>query len=178
VAGDEFAVLQLSLLFKRLAIAETLQWRLRRKPLGIEDWRLLAGEDTGTMFEACACLASRSEQLRRFGRLLGMVYHGCDDVGDVRDSVGLGGGGAQDIRDGILTLPAAIAIRDPQVALEFGSPTRDGAAHLLDAMQRALPEAESYLNQIAAEAEAEAMRLARKPEVLIALVRQTRGLSA
>ena len=36
--------------------AECLQWRLRRQPLGLEDWRAIAGEDTGSMFEICAAL--------------------------------------------------------------------------------------------------------------------------
>ena len=36
------------------------------------------------MFEICACPGDRPGGLRRFGGLLGMVYHGCDDVGDVR----------------------------------------------------------------------------------------------
>ena len=41
-----------------------------------------------------------------------MLYHGCDDVADVRGTTALGGGSEKDIIDGILTLPAAIAIRD------------------------------------------------------------------
>ena len=94
----------LSELVKRLGVAEVMQWRLRRQPLGVEDWRKIAGEDTGSMFEVCACLGTRSDQLRRFGALLGMLYHGCDDVGDVRGAVALGGGGKEDLRDGILTL--------------------------------------------------------------------------
>jgi geranylgeranyl pyrophosphate synthase len=71
-------------LLKRLGVAECLQWRLRRQPLGIEDWRKIAGEDTGSMFEVCACLGDRSGRLRTFGGLLGLLYHGCDDVGDVK----------------------------------------------------------------------------------------------
>ena len=31
---------------KRLGVAECMQWRLRRQPLGVEDWRKIAGEDT------------------------------------------------------------------------------------------------------------------------------------
>ena len=54
---------------------------------------------------------TRIEQLRQFGHLLGVLYHGCDDVADVRGSAALGGGGAEDLRDGILTLPAALAVR-------------------------------------------------------------------
>ncbi len=106
-------------LLKRLGVAESMQWRLRRQPLGVEDWRRIAGEDTGSMFEVCACLGDRSERLRRFGGLLGLLYHGCDDVGDVRAAAALGGGGEQDLRDGILTLPAALAIRDRSVGALF-----------------------------------------------------------
>ena len=45
----------------------------------------------------------------KYGLLLGMLYHGCDDVADVRGTTALGGGSEKDIVDGILTLPAAIA---------------------------------------------------------------------
>ncbi len=114
-AEDPFAIRHLSELLRRLGAAECLQWRLRRQPLGVEDWRRIAGEDTGSMFEICAVLGARSERLRQYGHLLGVLYHGCDDVGDQRGLAALGGGGEEDIRDGILTLPAALAIRDPRI---------------------------------------------------------------
>lgn len=177
VNRNPFAGRRISELFRRLAAAETLQWRLRRQPLGVEDWRMIAGEDTGSMFEACACLGTGDETLRRYGRLLGMLYHGCDDVGDVKGAVALGGGGEEDLRDGILTLPAAIAIRDPEAALLFRNPTPEGLEVLLERMEAALPAAEQYLDGIAAEAEAEARRVAPRPEVLLNLVRNTRRLS-
>ena len=178
VDHNPFAIRRISELFRRLAVAETLQWRLRRHPLGLEDWRILAGEDTGSMFEACACLGTGDEKLRRFGALLGMLYHGCDDVGDVKGAVALGGGGEEDLRDGILTLPAAIAIQDPEAALIFRNPTPSGLTVLLRKMEASLPAAERYLDAIAAEAEAEANRMARHPEGLVALVRNTRRLSS
>lgn len=178
VEGNTFNTQRIAELFRRLAAAETLQWRLRRQPLGVEDWRVIAGEDTGSMFEAAACLGTGNETLRHFGHLLGMLYHGCDDVGDVKGAVALGGGGEEDLRDGILTLPAAIAIRDPEVALLFRNPTPEGLQVLLEKMEAALPVAERYLDSIAAEAEAEALRVARAPELLIKLVRNTRRLSA
>jgi geranylgeranyl pyrophosphate synthase len=177
VDRNPFAIRRIAELFRRLAAAETLQWRLRRHPLGVEDWRMLAGEDTGSMFEACACLGTGDETLRRFGQLLGMLYHGCDDVGDVRGAVALGGGGEEDLRDGILTLPAAIAIQDPDTALHFRNPTPAGLVQLLQKMEAALPASERYLDALAAEAEAEAVRVARSPDVLIRLVRNTRRLS-
>jgi geranylgeranyl pyrophosphate synthase len=178
VDWNPFAVRRLSELFRRLAVAETLQWRLRRHPLGVEDWRVIAGEDTGSMFEACACLGTGDEKLRHFGRLLGMLYHGCDDVGDVRGAVALGGGGEEDLRDGILTLPAALAIQETEVALIFRNPTADGLKVLLRKMEEALPSAELYLDGLAAEAESEARRVAPHPDGLIDLVRNTRRLSA
>ncbi|CAN5697833.1 polyprenyl synthetase family protein [soil metagenome] len=178
VDHNPFAIRRIAELFRRLAAAEALQWRLRRHPLGIEDWRMIAGEDTGSMFEACACLGTGDETLRRFGALLGMLYHGCDDVGDVKGAVALGGGGEEDLRDGILTLPTAIAIRDPEVALLFRDPGSDGLARLLEKLEEALPAAERYLDGIATEAEREAQRVARDPDVLISLVRNTRRLSA
>ncbi|MEP7348087.1 MAG: polyprenyl synthetase family protein [Gemmatimonadaceae bacterium] len=178
VKNEPFNIERIAELFRRLAAAETLQWRLRRRPLGVEDWRIIAGEDTGSMFEACACLGTGDEKLRHFGHLLGMLYHGCDDVGDVKGAVALGGGGEEDLRDGILTLPTAIAIQDPETALLFRNPTTEGLQILLKKMEEALPAAERYLDSIAAEAEAEATRVARIPDGLIALVRNTRRLSA
>jgi geranylgeranyl pyrophosphate synthase len=76
---DLTGVALFSELLKRLGVAECLQWRLRRQPLGVEDWRKIAGEDTGSMFEVCACLGDRSGRLRKFGGLLGLLYHGCDE---------------------------------------------------------------------------------------------------
>jgi geranylgeranyl pyrophosphate synthase len=123
LARDDLqAILLFSELLKRLAAAECMQWRLRRQPLGVEDWRKIAGEDTGSMFEVAACLGDRTERLRKFGGLLGLLYHGCDDVADVRGTTALGGGGYDDLRDGILTLPAALAIRDPEIARVFCNP--------------------------------------------------------
>ena len=170
----------LSELLKRLGVAECMQWRLRRQPLGVEDWRMIAGEDTGSMFEVCACLGTRSQALRQFGRLLGMVYHGCDDVGDVRGAQALGGGGKEDVRDGILTLPAALAIRNPEIRAVFCKPQPSDSELELLARANAdqLDEAETILDQIAAQAVDQARRFALEPEPLVALVEHTRRLSS
>ncbi len=177
-SGYPYGVRLLSDLLKRLGVAECLQWRLRRQPLGVEDWRHLAGEDTGTMFETCACFGTDDERLRYYGRLLGMLYHGCDDVGDVRGAVALGGGGDEDLRDGILTLPTAIAIRDPEVALLFGNPSPETEAVLTERVAGAIPAAERYLDGLAEEAIREAERAAPNPRPLIDLVVSTRRLSS
>lgn len=167
----------ISELISRLGVAECLQWRVRSKPLGVEDWRLIASEDTGSMFEVCACLGGGSERLRRFGGLLGMLYHGCDDVADVKGVEALGGGGDDDIRDGILTLPAAIAIRNPETARMFCNPEQRKRKELRLALQAALPEAEQILDELAAQARHEASKNAPHPRDLLALVDYTRGLS-
>jgi geranylgeranyl diphosphate synthase, type I len=167
----------LSELIGRLGIAECLQWRVRRQPLGVEDWRQIAGEDTGSMFEVCACLGGRGERLRRFGHFLGMLYHGCDDVADVRGVAALGGGGNDDLRDRILTLPAAIAIRNPRVSAIFCQLGEETNAELAAALQAALPEAEQVLDSIAAEARREAIENARDATGLIILIEHTRALS-
>lgn len=176
---DSQAIKLFSELLKRLGVAECIQWRLRRAPLGLEDWRKIAAEDTGSMFEVCACLGDRSGRLRRFGGLLGLLYHGCDDVGDVRGANALGGGGQEDLRDGILTLPAALAIRDPVVAKTFCKPDPNplDLAALAAAFATKLPEAESCLDQIAGEACHEARLFSVDPASLLALVEQTRQLS-
>jgi len=177
VASDAYSVTLLAELMQRLGVAECLQWRLRRQPLGVEDWRMIASEDTGSMFEICARLGTRDDRLRKFGQLLGMVYHGCDDVADVRGTAALGGGSEKDIQDGILTLPAAIAIRDPETARLFRDKTPQNFEAIAEKFRLALPEAEDYLDKLAAEAEAEALANARFPELLVALIQHTRALS-
>ncbi|HUC17382.1 MAG TPA: polyprenyl synthetase family protein [Acetobacteraceae bacterium] len=181
-AADPGLIELLAELLKRLAVAECMQWRLRRRPLGLEDWRIIAGEDTGAMFEVAACFGDRTQRLRKFGGLLGLLYHGCDDVADVRGTTALGGGGFDDLRDGILTLPAALAIGDPVVARAFAdpaaSPLDDGLAFLAEAFRAKLPEAEAWLDRIADEARTEAHLFATDPTPLLALVERTRALSA
>jgi geranylgeranyl pyrophosphate synthase len=178
-AQDPFAVTHLTELLRRLGAAECLQWRLRRQPLGVADWRRIAGEDTGAMFELCAVLGAGSQRLRQYGHLLGVLYHGCDDVGDLRGLDALGGGGVEDIRDGILTLPAALAIRDAEVRELF---VRDDAderrlVELAGAFRAHLDEAETVLEQVADSARAEASQFAADPRPLLALVEQVRQLS-
>jgi geranylgeranyl pyrophosphate synthase len=179
VRDDPHVIELLSELMRRLGVAECVQWRLRRRALGIEDWRGIAAEDTGSMFEVCACLGDRSRRLRRFGGLLGVLYHGCDDVGDVRGAKALGGGGAEDLRDGILTLPAALAIRDPATAEIFCSSKEEERD--LDALSRSfeaqLPEAEVLLDAVAEQARSEARITAHDPAPLLHLVDRTRRLS-
>ncbi len=178
-ADDPYDVRLFSDLLKRLGVAECAQWRLRRQPLGLEDWQEIASEDTGSMFETCACLATRDERLRKFGHLLGVLYHGCDDVGDVKGLESLGGGGEEDLRDGILTLPASLAIRDPAISALFckPSPTPDDLSRISLAMRAQLPAAEAHLDQLAAEAKWEAHLHSADPGLLLALVDHTRELS-
>jgi geranylgeranyl pyrophosphate synthase len=199
----------LSELIRRLCIAECVQWanrgaagalkgRIRRKPsarplnvgrleaparkpLGVADWRVLAREDTGCMFEICAVLGARSQRFRRFGRLLGMLYHGCDDVADVSEAERLGGGKDEDVRDRILTLPAALAIQNVRGIAELfyhDMPTKEHDAILLAAYKSQIPEAERELDNILDQllTEIEALGVPR-PEELRALVDSVRKLS-
>jgi geranylgeranyl pyrophosphate synthase len=175
VAEDPYSVRLLAELMQRLGVAECAQWRLRRRPLGIEDWLAIAREDTGSMFEVCARLGTRDDRLAKFGNLLGVLYHGCDDVADVRGTSALGGGSEKDIADGILTLPAAIAIRDPETALLFER--TDAVDALTERLIEALDDAEAYLDRIAADAEHQARENARSASRLIELVAYTRELS-
>lgn len=176
-AEDAYSIGLLTGLLQRLGVAECSQWRLRRQPLGVEDWRMIASEDTGSMFETCAQLGTRDDRLRKFGQTLGILYHGCDDVADVRGTEALGGSGQEDIRDGILTLPAALAIRDPHVAVLFRTNETDNKLALLDKFRAALPKAEDYLDKLAREAEVEVQQNAVFRERLIALIGYTRALS-
>lgn len=167
-------------LLKRLGIAECVQWSSRRQPGGYDDWQALAQEDTGSMFEVCAALATPDGSMRRFGRLLGMVYHGCDDVADVKGLSSLGGGGEDDLRDGILTLPAALAIQDnPSVRALFCAeePSDDDLSVIALAMRQQLPRAEEKLDELAVAAKWEAQLHAVEPAGLYELVDHTRELS-
>lgn len=177
VADDAYSVRVLGALFQRLAVAECLQWRLRREPLGVEDWRAIAREDTGSMFETCAVLGTQDDRLRRFGQVLGILYHGCDDVADVRGTAALGGGSHEDISDGILTLPAALAIRDPNTAQLFRTATPDAAPELAAKLRDALAAAEETLDGIAHEAEDAARRADVTSHGLRDLIRHTRALA-
>ena len=93
-------------------------------------------------------LAALAERLAKFGKLLGLLYHGCDDVADVRGTAALGGGSEKDIADGILTLPAALAIRDPETALLFERP--DAVEALTERLVGALDEVVPCLPGLAA----------------------------
>ncbi len=177
LASDAYGIRLLTELMQRLGVAECLQWRLRRRPLGVVDWRRIATEDTGVMFEVCARLGTRDDRLGTFGRLLGILYHGCDDVADVRGAKALGGGGHEDLRDGILTLPAALAIRDPRAAALFGNRVGGSNHTLRRKFAESLPDAEVYLDGVAAEAVREARGKARAPTILRRLVEHTRRLS-
>jgi geranylgeranyl pyrophosphate synthase len=177
VASDAYSVRLIAELMQRLGAAECFQWRVRRQPMGVEDWRAIAAADTGSMFEICARLGTRDDRLQRYGLLLGMLYHGCDDVADVRGTTALGGGSEKDIVDGILTLPAAIAVRDPVTATLFRAGDRADIGRIAARLQEALPEAEAYLDRLADEATAEATEHADDPGPLVDLVRHTRSLS-
>ena len=110
-----------------------------------------------------------------FGHRLGLLYHGCDDVADVRGSAALGGGSEKDISDGILTLPAALAIRDPAAARLFAR--RDATEAFTERLMESLDDAEDYLDRIAMEAANEARENARMPARLLDLIDYTRELS-
>jgi geranylgeranyl diphosphate synthase type I len=140
--------------------------------------RLLSELMQGLGAAECARIGTRDDRLRKFGRLLGMLYHGCDDVADVRGTAALGGGSEKDIIDGILTLPAAIAVRDPSTAALFRNAGRETFAQIAVLLQAALPEAECYLDRLAAETEAEAIANAQHPERLLELIQHTRMLAS
>jgi geranylgeranyl pyrophosphate synthase len=178
-AEQPYDIKLFSELLKRLGVAECVQWATRRQPGGYKDWQALAQEDTGSMFEVCAGLATQDESLRRFGRLLGMVYHGCDDVADVKGLASLGGGGEDDLRDGILTLPASLAIQNPRIRAMFcaAKPSDEELREIALAMRDQLPSAEDKLDELAAAAKWEAQLHSRDPSGLYALVDCTRELS-
>jgi hypothetical protein len=76
----------------------------------------------------------------------------------------------------ILTLPAALTIRDAKVARMFREPQRH-VRELLAAFEARLPEAEAYLDRVAEEAKEEAQLFSRDPRPLWGLVERTRELA-
>ena len=105
------------------------------------------------------------------------LYHGCDDVGDVCGAEALGGGGLEDLHDGILTLPAALAIRDPAVTKMFCAPAQGDLTRLAEAFSEQLLEAEWYLDPMASEAATGACLFSRSSDQLMTLIDYTRELS-
>jgi len=91
----------------------------------------------------------------------------------------LGGGGEEDLRDGILTLPASIAIKDPIIAELFCKSERseNELEQIARAVRAAVPAAEERLDQLAVEAKWEAHLHCANPAPLYALVDHTRELS-
>jgi hypothetical protein len=84
------------------------------------------------------------------------------------------------VRDGILTLPAALEIRDPTIAKTFckADPSPLDPSALAAAFGAKLPEAEACLDRIVGEACSEARLFSADPAQLLALVEQPRRLSA
>ena len=176
VADDPYSVHLLAELMQRLALPSACN--------GVcagNRWAPRIGEGSRAKTrdrcsEICARAGTRDDRLRT-GQAAGNVYHGCDDVADVRGTTALGGGSARDIEDAILTLPVAVAMRDPEAALMFRNSSPSNREALTSKLVAALPEAEDYLDTLAAEAENEAQKNARNPERLLALIRDTRLLS-
>jgi hypothetical protein len=109
----------------------------------------------------------------------GNVYKVYHDQGDPAYMDTINGGGLEDLRDGILTLPAALAIRDPEIAELFSKedPSTADLQSLSVAFQQQLPHAESYLDHVVVEAKKEAEIFANDPQPLFALIEETRKLS-
>jgi hypothetical protein len=97
----------------------------------------------------------------------------------VKGLASLGGGGEEDLRDGILTLPASLAIQDPQICDMFCSeaPSSAQLEAIKQAMIAQLPAADAHLDQLAADARWEAQINTSNPEPLLKLVDYTRELS-
>ena len=139
------------------------------------------------MFEICACLGARSQRFRKFGRLLGMLYHGCDDVVDMLQpratgeaARGLGGGGNEDLDEGILTLPAALAIQDDQIRRLYREGDRKDPKirdALLAAYRAQKENALRELDKLEQAAKQEAEAVSSAADGLIILVEYTRALA-
>ena len=179
-AGDAFAVRHLSELLRRLGAAECLQWRLRRRPLGVADWQRIAGEDTGLdvrdLRRARRSLAAAAPVRPLPRRALPRLRR--------RRRPARPGGAGRGRRGGHPR-------RHPHPARGAGDPRPARSAScsgstttipnawrtLAEACRAQLDEAETVLDRIADSARAEAEQFARRPEPLLALVDQVRQLS-
>lgn len=90
-----------------LVDAESFQWIARKsaRPTKIEDWLRIARGSTGALFRLAATLGGLNSADDVIDSI-SISYHGIDDVHDLLDIKGLGGGGANDLRDNIPTLPS------------------------------------------------------------------------
>ena len=84
-----------------------------------------------------------------------------------------------EVKIGILTLPASIAIKDPIIAELFCKSERseNELEQIARAVRAAVPAAEERLDQLAVEAKWEAHLHCANPAPLYALVEHTRELS-
>lgn len=111
--------------------AEAFQWVARHapRPTAIADWERIARGSTGALFRLAAALAGlQSDQ--DIIEAIAICYHGIDDLHDLLDIAGLGGGGDDDLRDNIPTLASCFTV---------GSSKED--------LQRVVPECVGYLRK-------------------------------
>lgn len=87
--------------------AEAFQWAARKleRPTKFEDWFRIAKGSTGALFRLAAKLGGLSTHDHVIDAI-SIGYHGIDDVHDLLEISGIGGGGADDLRDNIPTLPS------------------------------------------------------------------------
>ena len=114
-----------------LIYAEAFQWvaRKTKRPTKISDWERIAGGSTGALFRLAASLGGlRSHQ--HIIETIAICYHGIDDLHDLLNIEGLGGGGGDDLRDNIPTLASCFT-----------------AGNSKDDLQRAVPESVTYLRE-------------------------------
>lgn len=111
--------------------AEAFQWVARHalRPTAISDWERIARGSTGALFRLAAALAGlQSDQ--DVIEAIAISYHGIDDLHDLLDIAGLGGGGNDDMRDNIPTLASCFT----------AGPSKDE-------LQRVVPECVGYLRE-------------------------------
>lgn len=174
---DDYATILVTELGKTLAVNECEQWNARSAPFGTELWRSIVDASSGGAFAACTRLATRDESLVQFGRLLGTMYHGCNDMADLRLLLAGKTPTRRDLLDRVLTLPAAIATENPAVASLYATDSPNALDELAEQLVASLGQAESVLDQLAADAERVANASAPEPGPLIDLIWAVRILS-
>lgn len=111
--------------------AEAFQWVARNalRPTKISHWERIARGSTGALFRLAAALGGlQSDQA--VIESIAICYHGIDDLHDLLDITGLGGGGDDDLRDNIPILPSCFT-----------------AGRSKEDLQRVVPECVIYLRE-------------------------------
>src|SRR2546430_1359280 len=89
VEDDRYSVRLLAELMQRLGVAECLQWRLRREPLGVGEWGGIAGARPRSMVWSCPRLRTTDDRPQKIAAFGVRRFPWRDDVGVFGGAMGV-----------------------------------------------------------------------------------------